>query len=54
MITSKTTGSCQNIRSIVFIYQESHSFDHYFGAYQHPRGITAANLFRPDGKITTH
>jgi phospholipase C len=45
-------GLRQNIDHVVVIYQENRSFDHYFGAYRNPHGIsTVANLLDSEGKI---
>lgn len=44
-------GFRRKIEHIVVIYQENRSFDHYFGAYRHPRGAAVATLLDKDGKI---
>ena len=44
-------GLREKIEHVVVIYQENRSFDHYFGAYRHPRGAQLANLLDKDGKI---
>nr|WP_264318421.1 alkaline phosphatase family protein [Acidithiobacillus ferrooxidans] len=35
--SDQIAGLRQHVRHIVVIYQENRSFDHYFGAYRHPR-----------------
>ncbi|MHB0889163.1 phospholipase C [Acidithiobacillus sp.] len=50
--SDQIAGLRQHIRHIVVIYQENRSFDHYFGAYRHPRGAAVANLLGPDGQIS--
>ncbi|MBU2733552.1 hypothetical protein HF641_12560 [Acidithiobacillus ferridurans] len=37
-------GLRQHIRHFVVIYQKNRSFDHYFGAYRHPRGAADQNI----------
>jgi len=38
-----------NINRVIFIVQENRSFDHYFGTYQHPSGLTVLGLPRKPG-----
>jgi phospholipase C len=49
--TPDLRGFREKIDHIVVIYQENRSFDHYFGAYQHPRGAEVETLLDRDGKI---
>jgi phospholipase C len=44
-------GLRQRIEHIVVIFQENRSFDHYFGAYRHPRGAFVDGLLDRDGEI---
>ena len=46
-------GFRDKIDHIVVIYQENRSFDHYFGAYQHPGGPKVDNLLDADGKLSS-
>ena len=41
----------ERIDHIVVIFQENRSFDHYFGAYRHPRGAFVDNLLDRDGRV---
>ncbi len=43
----------ERIEHVVVIFQENRSFDHYFGAYLHPRGARVNNLLDAQGQITT-
>ena len=44
-------GLRERIEHIVVIFQENRSFDHYFGTYRHPQGLSVAGLLDRDGKV---
>ncbi|MGC8519646.1 MAG: phospholipase C [Steroidobacteraceae bacterium] len=44
-------GLRQRIEHVIVLFQENRSFDHYFGAYQHPRGATVTGLLDGEGNV---